>query len=171
VAVEIWKAYQTGRLRNSIDFHLTKCPPKPNHPRKLLSKDKTQGNFGLAQVNIPGLAKQEFFASSRVDDLSNSTIRERLPNISVKPTNEIFPWSSIPNASGFVVDRNIDSEYKILTEIAQLLGENINVSGTIKLFTERDMCASCANVVGLFKSIYKNINIEVIHNNGNIITP
>ncbi len=77
----------------------------------------------------------------------------------------------MPNANGVVIDRNIDTEYKILTEIAHALGDNINAVGTIKLFTERDACASCMNVIGLFSAIYKNINIEIIHNNGTIIKP
>ncbi len=138
---------------------------------KLLSDDKKKGNFGLANVNVSGVTKKEFFASSRVNDLTNTTLRERLPDISVLPSNEIFPWSTIANKAGDAIDRNIDAEYKILTEIAQKLGDNVNASGTIKLFTERDMCNSCANVLGLFSSIYKKINIEVIHNNGNLLIP
>jgi hypothetical protein len=138
---------------------------------KMPSGPKREGNFALANVNISGLSKQEFFAHSGINDLSNQTIRANLPQISVKPTNEIFPWSAVANKNGDLVDRNIDSEYKILTEIAHSLGDNIDVTGTIKIFTERDMCASCANVIGLFKSIYKNIDLEVIHNNGTILKP
>lgn len=41
----------------------------------------------------------------------------------------------------------VDSEFKILNDIASKLGNDTNASGTIKLFTERTPCASCDNVI------------------------
>jgi hypothetical protein len=138
---------------------------------KMPSAPKREGNFALANVNVTGVSKTEFFAHSGIQDLSNPTIKANLPQISTKPTNEIYPWSIQPNRNGDPIQRNQDSEYKILTEITQLLGDNINASGTIKLFSELDICASCANVVVLFKSVYKKIDIEVVHNNNVRLNP
>lgn len=70
---------------------------------------------------------------------------------------------TIPDSNGRLVERNIDTEYKILIEIAQKLGENVNVKGKIRLFTERKPCFSCSNVIELFLAKYRNIEIEIIH--------
>ncbi|BAH42259.1 hypothetical protein BBR47_12820 [Brevibacillus brevis NBRC 100599] len=43
--------------------------------------------------------------------------------------------------------------------------------GKIKLFTEIDTCASCSRVIEQFHRDYPGIDIEVIHNDGNIIVP
>lgn len=96
-------------------------------------------------------------------------MRERGPNISLKPQKEIFPWTPEKNNLGDLVDRNIDTEYKILTEIAEKLGDNVNVTGKIRLFTERAPCNSCSNVIQLFSKKYQKLEIEIIHNNGNML--
>ncbi|OUD27484.1 hypothetical protein FPG59_16315 [Flavobacterium sp. FPG59] len=73
------------------------------------------------------------------------------------------------NNLGDLVDRNIDTEYKILTEIAEKLGKNVNATGKIRLFTERAPCNSCSNVIELFSKKYQKLEIEIIHNNGNML--
>ncbi len=138
---------------------------------KMSSDYKKRGNFGLAEVNIAGISKHEFFAHSKIHDLSNPTINANMPEISIKPLNKIFPSEKVENSAGQLFDRDVDSEYKILTEIASLLGENQNATGTIKLFTERDVCSGCANVIQMFSNTYKSINIEIIHNNGIMLLP
>lgn len=138
---------------------------------KMPAKYKNKGNFGLAHVNIPGISRDEFFAHSKIQDLDNPTIIANMPEISLKPVNKIFPSEVVANANGQLFDRDVDSEYKILTDIASLLGENINVTGTINLFTERDVCSGCANVIQMFSNIYKSVNIEIIHNNDIILKP
>ncbi|MGV4529734.1 deaminase domain-containing protein [Ornithobacterium rhinotracheale] len=50
------------------------------------------------------------------------------------------------------------------------MGENFDVTGTVKLFTERVPCSSCSNVIELFSSRYPNLTIEIIHNNGTLLT-
>ncbi|MEK4270551.1 deaminase domain-containing protein [Bacillus sp. FSL W8-0940] len=41
----------------------------------------------------------------------------------------------------------------------------------LKLFTELDTCDSCSKVIAEFSRKYNNIELEVIHNNGNRIKP
>jgi hypothetical protein len=65
--------------------------------------------------------------------------------------------------------RDVDTEYKILNDIASQLGNNTNASGTIKLFTDRVPCSSCSRVINKFMETYKNIKVDVIHNNGSIL--
>ncbi|WP_255255261.1 deaminase domain-containing protein [Bacillus pseudomycoides] len=67
--------------------------------------------------------------------------------------------------------RDSDTEYKILNDIANRLGNNTEAKGKIKLFTELDTCDSCSRVIAGFAKKYKNIELEVIHNNGNRLKP
>ncbi len=43
--------------------------------------------------------------------------------------------------------------------------------GKIKLFTELDTCDSCSKVIAEFANKYKNIELEVIYNNGERLKP
>ena len=137
--------------------------------QKLTSSYKKSGNFGWAEAEIPGLSKSEYYAHSSIDELTG-TLPDRVPDISLKPQNEIFPWKPVPNAAGDMINRNIDTEYKILTEIAHKLGSNSGATGKIRLFTERAPCSSCSNAIQIFSSKYPNIEVEVIHNNGTLLT-
>ncbi|NQF15963.1 hypothetical protein HPY31_18875 [Brevibacillus sp. HB1.3] len=68
----------------------------------------------------------------------------------------------------------MDTEYKILNDLADRLDklpDPSNVRGKIKLFTELDTCASCSRIIEKFYKDYTNIDIEVIHNDGNMIIP
>jgi len=133
--------------------------------QKLTSNFKKSGNFGWAETEITGLSKSEYYAHSGIDELIG-TLPERVPDISLKPKKEIFPWTPEPNSQGILINRNIDTEYKILTEIAEKLGSNTNAVGKIRLFTERPPCNSCSNMIDLFRKRYQKIEIEIIHNNG-----
>ena len=42
-------------------------------------------------------------------------------------------------------------------------------AGKIRLFTERAPCNSCSNVIELFSKKYQKLEIEIIHNNGNML--
>lgn len=71
------------------------------------------------------------------------------------------------NVNGY--SRIWDSEYKILNDIADRLGENVNAAGTIKLFTDRIPCPSCSRVINKFMDKYPNVVVDVIYNNGIIL--
>ncbi|NDW11224.1 hypothetical protein D0T56_16390 [Dysgonomonas sp. 520] len=131
--------------------------------QKLTSNYKRSGNFGWAETEISGLSKSEYYAHSAIDELTG-TLPQRVPDISLKPQKEIFEWSYVSNSAGVSIPRNIDTEYKILSEIAENL--ETNASGKIKLFTERPPCSSCSGVIDAFSKKFPMIEIEVIHNNG-----
>ncbi|WP_109439439.1 deaminase domain-containing protein [Achromobacter xylosoxidans] len=57
-----------------------------------------------------------------------------------------FVAQSVPNKAGDMVYRGIDTEYKILDNIADQLGGNISARGTVSTLTEKAACASCLNV-------------------------
>ena len=137
--------------------------------QKLTSDYKQSGNFGWAEADISGLSKTEYYAHSGIDELSG-TLSQRVPDISLKPQTEIFPWSKVPNSAGYPIARNIDTEYKILTEISLNLSGNPNATGKIILFTERPPCSSCTNVIEIFSKKHPDIELEIIHNNGITLT-
>ncbi|TYQ16558.1 UNVERIFIED_CONTAM: aspartate kinase [Acetivibrio alkalicellulosi] len=140
--------------------------------RGLLPSDlKRSGNFGIAEVQIPGI-KNELYAHSGIDVLEDArSAANNVSDITLKPTNPTFKATSVPTSDGTMLFRDMDTEYKILNNIAETLGDNTSVSGKIRLFTERPCCDSCSNVILEFLQKYKNITIEVVHNNGTILKP
>ncbi|WP_460230360.1 deaminase domain-containing protein, partial [Bacillus cereus] len=136
----------------------------------LSSKYKKAGNFALAEVDVNSLNKKEFYASSKIDEFKGN-LEEKVPEISLKPNEPIFEASLAPGKDGKPYMRDSDTEYKILNEIALKLGDDVNATGKIKLFTELDTCDSCSKVIAEFANKYKNIELEVIHNNGERLKP
>ena len=138
----------------------------------LTSAYKKSGNFGYADVNVSGISKSEFYSHSSIDSLTGE-LSQRVPDISLTPEKPVFDAlkvngdNLIEGADAYL--RNVDSEFKILNDIANRLGNNTSASGTIKLFTERVPCPSCSRVINMFMEKYKHIKIEVIDNSGNIL--
>ena len=87
--------------------------------------------------------------------------------ISLKP--EMSPFEAIRVNGNNIVDgegawlRDIDAEYKILSDIQKELGDNYTASGHIKLYTELEPCISCQRMIEQFKQMYPNIDIEIIY--------
>ena len=86
---------------------------------------------------------------------------------------ETFPSTVVPTGSTSPVQllRSVDSEEKILNNVAAQLGDNTAATGTINLLTERAPCVSCSNVIDQFKAKYPNISVNVFDNNGKLISP
>ncbi|MFU8646633.1 deaminase domain-containing protein, partial [Lysinibacillus sp. RSDA_15] len=136
----------------------------------LPSNYKKSGNFAFAEVDVNSLNKKEFYSSSKIDEFKGN-LEEKVPEISLKPNEPIFEASLAPGKDGKPYMRDSDTEYKILNEIALKLGDDVNATGKIKLFTELDTCDSCSKVIAEFANKYKNIELEVIHNNGERLKP
>ena len=142
---------------------------------KISSKIKSRVNFGYADVSIEGIEKTEFYAHSAVDDLTgfknrynvSEAVIERMSDISIVPDKKIFDTLEV-NRKNIIGgegawDRIVDSEAKILHEIAEKLGENFKASGKIKLFTDYDCCPSCKYVIEQFKKRYPQTEVEVVY--------
>lgn len=134
----------------------------------LTGNAKTGGNMGVAQIDIPGI-QSTMAASSQVDLPSAAQAASGF----VGKVPETFPSSVVPTggAKPFPLLRDVDSEAKILNNVAAKLGDNTSTTGTINLLTERSPCASCSNVIDLFKAKYPNITVNVFDNNGKLIPP
>lgn len=71
------------------------------------------------------------------------------------PTTRLFKTFEV---GGF--NRAFDSEVKILERIGQGIN-NPSSKGTVNLFSERPVCASCGNVVNQFKQRFPNVQVKV----------
>ncbi|PFM46732.1 hypothetical protein COJ52_29865 [Bacillus cereus] len=162
------KVYPTRQIDSVAEAHIIDRVKEIRG--NLSSKYKKAGNFALAEVDVNSLNKKEFYASSKIDEFKGN-LEEKVPEISLKPNEPIFEASLAPGKDGKPYMRDSDTEYKILNEIALKLGDDVNATGKIKLFTELDTCDSCSKVIAEFANKYKNIKLEVIHNNGERLKP
>jgi Domain of unknown function (DUF4157)/The BURPS668_1122 family of deaminases len=71
---------------------------------------------------------------------------------------------SAPQLPTLVVghDRSFDSEKKILEQFTTQLGDNPGATGTINLFSERTVCASCSVAISEFRARYPHITLNVV---------
>lgn len=132
----------------------------------LPSKIQTRGNMGIAYIDIPGLPER-MAAHSGIDMPTEAQQAQGIVGL----VPETFPSSVVPTASSFLLHRSVDSEAKILNNIALQLGDSSSISGDIYLFTERAPCSSCENVIKQFNASYPNINLNILDNGGNIVPP
>jgi len=168
IAKSTGKVYPTRQIDSVTEAHIINRVKELRG--SLTSKYKKSGNFAVAEVNVSGISKTEFYAQSSINKLKGS-LEDKVPNISLQPENPMFKATKAVGKDGESYLRDTDTEYKILNDIASLLGENTQATGKIKLFTELDTCDSCSKVIAEFATKYKNIELEVIHNNGNRIMP
>lgn len=129
---------------------------------KLTSKYKKGGNAAMALALIEELEKQKYFAHSRIDTFKG-TLFERVPDITLKPNIEIYPWFYVANKANVVIPRNGDTEYKIVTELTNRLGDEFDVDGDVVIFTELPPCNSCSRAIYLFNKKYPKLDVEVLY--------
>lgn len=67
--------------------------------------------------------------------------------------------------------RNIDSEYKILANLADRLGKKYSAKGSVTIFTEKAASDSCLGVVKQFESRYPGVKVDILDNNGVRLIP
>ncbi len=53
-----------------------------------------------------------------------------------------------------------DTEAKILEDIASQI-EDVNINGTIRLYSELPCCQSCSNIILEFKRRFPNIKLKI----------
>jgi len=101
-------------------------------------------NIAFAEFKTPK-GESDFFVgiSGQVDR----------PGTVTSPTTRKFNTSTVGHS------RSNDSEVKILETLATKLKPNDQ--GTLNLYSERPICASCQNVVRQFKEQYPNVKIQI----------
>ncbi|BEL81538.1 hypothetical protein SM12BL3_28450 [Serratia marcescens] len=124
-------------------------------------KIRKKGNAAVAQIDVPGMPKT-LAAHSRIAKAEKSFIGDG---------NQNFKYETIKSSDGILISRNTDSEYKILDNLADKLGNNVSAEGRITIFTERAACDSCLGVVEQFQKKYPGIKVEVLDNNDVMLIP
>ncbi len=133
------------------------------------------GNFGYCKVYVDGLVKRDYYAHSGIknyEQIADAQFAEYIKNISRQYSYEESIFKPMKVNSQNIVEgtdawlRNVDTEHKMIEEISRKLGDNKLIEGKIILFTELPPCPSCSNVIEQFKKQYPNIDIIILHNNG-----
>ncbi len=114
---------------------------------------RKSGNMAIAEINIPGVPS-ELKAFSRVNYAADMGADQ---GFTLLKSQRVFNTLEI---DGY--DRAVDTEAKILEEIASRLGNNPNATGTIQLLTENPPCASCQSVFQQFRQRYPNIQLKIL---------
>ncbi|MER2259868.1 MAG: T7SS effector LXG polymorphic toxin, partial [Priestia megaterium] len=141
------KVYPTRQIDSVTEAHIIDRVKELRG--NLTSRYKKSGNFAVAEVDVSGLSKSEFYAQSSINELKGN-LEHKVPDISLQPENPMFKATEAVGKEGESYLRNTDTEYKILNDIASKLGENTQATGKIKLFTELDTCDSCSKVIAEF---------------------
>ncbi|MEI4803426.1 deaminase domain-containing protein [Bacillus sp. FJAT-51639] len=123
------------------------------HKNKLPQWAIGKGNFECAEVTIEGITKNEYFAHSAIQAEIESI---KGTGILIKPDSTLLKAIKVDGNN--VVDgagawlRDVDTEFKILSEIQNKLGTEYSTAGKIKLFTELECCPSCLDIIEQFKN-------------------
>lgn len=138
--------------------------------RKSLGKRAKQSNVGYAQISVDGVS-DELYAFAYFDSM------EEAVSEGAKIDTTKYPMAWLPENSSFTAFevandgqtekylRVVCTEYKILSEIDKQIGSNVLVNGKIVIFTEKECCESCSDVIAQFIAKHPNVQIEIIHNN------
>ncbi|MCP3935319.1 MAG: hypothetical protein GY708_08100 [Actinomycetia bacterium] len=111
-------------------------------------------NAAIADVSIGGDATYELVAASG--------LHHHVGAVDV-PSNPVFT-AGVVGRRGLA---DLDSEYKILEEIANRIGPaSETVTGAVRLYTERPACDSCLGVLMQFSERYPNIVVAVFQGGG-----
>lgn len=134
-----------------------------------IGKEYPMGNAGAAITDIEGVTS-EIKAYSKTNNSINSANLNHNYSYNLGNNNRIFETIDVnsqnivngPNA----FNRCIDTESKILEDIAHQLGYNTfsvdkSVVGNVYLITERAPCPSCEHVIAQFKEMFPNVNVEI----------
>ncbi len=113
-----------------------------------------RGNMAVADVDVPGI-KDNFVAHSKMNDVLDK--ESDIADFSyLKPENERIFTSYVNNQ----YPRYHDTEAKILEDIASQITD-LNVGGTINLYSELPCCQSCSNIILEFRRMFPNIELNI----------
>ena len=137
--------------------------------RQDINKSYPTGNVGAAVVDIEGVTSEIKSYSKYNNSISNPNVNHEYSYI-FGENNRIFSTKPVNGANlvngPSAYNRAIDSEAKILEDIAHQLGYNKfcideNVIGNVYLITERAPCPSCQDVIEQFRKMFPNINVII----------
>ena len=153
-------------IPDSVDIRLNSLV---DEIRTDIGKEYPVGNVGAAITDIEGVTS-EIKAYSKINNSISSPNINHEYSYNLGSNNRIFETVDV-NSQNIVngpkaFNRCIDTESKILEDIAHQLGYNTfavdeSVVGNVYLITERAPCPSCESVIAQFKEMFPNVNVEV----------
>ena len=153
-------------IPDSVDIRLNSLV---DEIRTDIGKEYPVGNVGAAITDIEGVTS-EIKAYSKINNSISSPNINHEYSYNLGSNNRIFETVDV-NSENIVngpkaFNRCIDTESKILEDIAHQLGYNTfsvdeSVVGNVYLITERAPCPSCESVIAQFKEMFPNVNVEV----------
>lgn len=81
------KAYPTKQIDSVAETHIIDRVKELRG--NLTSRYKKSGNFAVAEVDVSGISKSEFYAQSSINELKGS-LEDKVPDISLQPENPMF---------------------------------------------------------------------------------
>ena len=137
--------------------------------RRLPEKYRRRHNFAWAVAQIAGLEKVEYFAHSGIQSLHDvsAAAAENVDGISLRKKKggrfEVLCVNHNDEIEGADCwPRNMDTEYKILEDLAARLADPAAV-GRVRLYTDLYPCASCRHVMAQFLAVYTNVQMQVLY--------
>ena len=156
----------SSTITDSVDIRLNSLV---NEIRTDIGKEYPVGNVGAAITDIEGVTP-EIKAYSKINNSISSQNINHEYSYNLGSNNRIFDTVDV-NSQNIVngpkaFNRCIDTESKILEDIAHQLGYNTfavdeSIVGNVYLITERAPCPSCEGVIAQFKEMFPNVNVEV----------
>ncbi len=128
--------------------------------RKSLTAYQSKGNVAIAKYDIDGDFNY-LQAHSHTDKIGDSPEAGRFVHLK-DSKDRIFDYRTFYKRDGTTYTREFDTEAKILENIASRYYKNRReVSGYIKLYTERAACESCSDIILAFREMFPNIKLDI----------
>lgn len=151
-------AAQHAHVQQRIEFYRQKLP----------EEFRNRKNFAWAVAKVEGVDKCEYFAHSSIDTLDDFSpeAAAEISTISVLAPTPQFKTLCVNRKNRVdgedCWDRKVDTESKIIEDLAARLGDRVEATGRMRLYTDLYPCASCLNVMKQFLRRYPNIKLEVL---------
>lgn len=120
---------------------------------KFTGKARKYANIGIMELD-----GETYIANSAINEITDPryiNFKGEKDEIILEPEKAVFHPFKVGSH-----DRNIDSEYKMFEYASSVI--NDNKAHSLKMLSERTMCASCESVMKEFCEKHPNVKVEVV---------
>ena len=180
---KVWQpvnqAFQKVRLARELSKAADNLPPVPLKPVPAILQNigkPTAAQISEAAIKIAEYRKANKARSGNFGYLDGVVNGKKVDNrmwrsVSKKDIlNEpqIFTATEVKGSNGQTWLRNVDSEYRMLNNLAHELGAKSGhvypqIRGNLTIVSEHPYCSSCSNVIQQFQTMFPNIKLTLIN--------
>ena len=180
---KVWQpvnqALQKARLARELSKAADNLPPVPLKPVPAILQNigkPTAAQISEAAIKIAEYRKANKARSGNFGYLDGVVNGKKVDNrmwrsVSKKDIlNEpqIFTATEVKGSNGQTWLRNVDSEYRMLNNLAHELGAKSGhvypqIRGNLTIVSEHPYCSSCSNVIQQFQTMFPNIKLTLIN--------